>query len=121
MEYWIGGLLWIKCTGAVTAGPRMEVPRCDDTTNSYDPLKHARAISGALAPLNNTLQQRQQRNNYVFTPTTSYNYGTNNSVQNYQNQLQQTQQFNQQQIQSQSQSQRDLYQDIQIQNLQRGI
>ena len=95
----------------------MEVPRCDDATNSYDPVERARAISGALAPLNNALQQRQQRNNYVFTPTTSYNYGTNNSVQSYQNQLQQTQKFNQQQIQSQ----RDFYQDIQIQNLQRGF
>ena len=116
LESWIGGSLWTKCTGPIPTGIRKTI-RCDDNTNSYDPAARARAISGALAPLNNALQQRQQRNNYVFTPTTSYNYGTNNSVQSYQNQLQQTQQFNQQQIQSQ----RDFYQDIQIQNLQRGF
>ena len=45
------------------------------------------------------------------------NYGTNTSFQSYQNQLQQTQQFNQQQIQSQ----RDFHQDIQIQNLKKDF
>ncbi len=116
IESWIGGRLWTKCTGAIPTGIR-KIIRCDDDKDSYDPAANARAISGALAPLNNALQQRQQQNNYVFTPTMLNNYGTNSAAQSYQNQLRQTQQFNQQQMQNQS----DFYQDVQIQNLQRGF
>ncbi len=111
IETWIGGSLWIKCTGAVPLGGATK--RCDDRTNSYDPAARARAISGALAPLNNALQQRQQRNNYVFSPSTSRSYGTNS----YQNQYQETNKSTEQTIQNQ----RDFYQDLQIQNLQRGF
>tara|TARA_Y100001968_G_scaffold316763_1_gene345003 strand:+ start:494 stop:1306 length:813 start_codon:yes stop_codon:yes gene_type:complete len=112
LESWIGGTLWTKCTGPIPTGIRKTI-RCDDNTNSYDPAARARAISGALAPLNNALQQRQQRNNYVFPPSTSSSYGTNS----YQNQYQETNKSTERTIQNQ----RDFYQDLQIQNLQKGF
>ncbi|WP_269613297.1 hypothetical protein [Prochlorococcus marinus] len=112
IETWIGGSLWIKCTGAVPLGGATK--RCDDRTNSYDPAARARAISGALAPLNNALQQR---NNYIFTPTSPNNYGSNSPAsQDYQNHLKQNQQFNQQQYQRHT----DSMQDFRIRQLESG-
>ena len=111
MEAWIGGSLWIKCTGSVPLGGA--TPRCDDRTDSYDPAARARAITGVLAPINNALQQRQQINHYVFSPSTPRIYGTNS----YPNQYQVTNKSTERMIQNQ----RDFYQDLQIQNLQRGF
>ena len=105
LQTWIGQSLETTCVGPVPA------VWCTNTSRSYDPAAAARALSGALQPLNNSLQQN---NTPVIINSPPNNYGTNSATQSYQNHLNQVQQFNQQQ----TQQNKDFMQDMQIRNLQ---
>tara|TARA_Y100001968_G_scaffold330746_1_gene383449 strand:+ start:87 stop:983 length:897 start_codon:yes stop_codon:yes gene_type:complete len=108
LQTWIGQSLETTCIGAVPA------MWCTNTSQSYDPGEAARALSGALQPLNNSLQQKNTP--VIINSSPPNNYGTNSAAQDYQNHLQQNQQFNQQQRQTYT----DSMQDFRIRQLETG-
>ena len=104
-----------KCTGKTNSFITKTI-HCDDD-DRHDPCEGIAAIGGALEPLNDALKQKQQKNNYIFTPTSPNNYGLNSPAsQDYQNHLKQNQQFNQQQYQRHT----DSMQDFRIRQLEYG-